>query len=488
MVQVLGPIRFLVLLWIPTFTASQQHQVHVTVSTDSVVHEVDDMFVGVTIDSYILRAGFERHHLSSPNLQKLVKELVPSYLRVGGTSADHVVFDPHATQHSSNAASPFKLLAEDWDILNKFVHNTGVKLIFDLNILLRKQGKWDPSNAELLLKYSSQKGYHIAGFELGNEPNVFHHNANITLSDAQLANDFAQLKRVLQGTSYKSSLIVGPDVTVTHASGVKGFLSHGGASAVDVVSFHHYYVNGETSKVSDFSHPATLDSLVGLVKSAIAAVHAVAPGKPVWLGETASAYKGGTPNASDRYASGFLWLDKLGVSARYGIKGVLRQVLLGGKNGLISSSNDPLPDFWLTVLYKRLVGNKVFDVHSSTKNLRIYAHCIKHTNMYNYKPGSVTVYVLNVNTASAQLHFPHLHSQHHMDVFWLTPDWGNVEAGKVHLNGKLLTFVNSQIPQLSPKTVTTGSVTAPGKSFGFIVMPDANVAACKSQSHGPIIG
>ncbi|XP_048250506.1 heparanase-like isoform X2 [Haliotis rufescens] len=248
MVQVFSPIRFLVLLWIPTFTASQQLQVHVTVSTDNVVQEVDDMFVGVTIDSYILRAGFERHHLSSPNLQKLVKELVPSYLRVGGTSADHVVFDPHATQHSSNAASPFKLL----------------------------------------------------------EPNVFHHNANITLSDAQLANDFAQLKRVLQGTSYKSSLIVGPDVTVTHASGVKGFLSHGGASAVDVVSFHHYYVNGETSKVSDFSHPATLDSLVGLVKSAIAAVHAVAPGKPVWLGETASAYKGGTPNASDRYASGFL--------------------------------------------------------------------------------------------------------------------------------------------------------------------------------------
>ena len=37
-------------------------------------------------------------------------------------------------------------------------------------------------------------------------------------------------------------------------------------------------------------------------------------------------------------------------------------------------------DFWLSVLYKRLVGVKVLDVDGSLdygRNVRVYAHCAK---------------------------------------------------------------------------------------------------------------
>ncbi|XP_046560702.1 heparanase-like [Haliotis rubra] len=183
-----------------------------------------------------------------------------------------------------------------------------------------------------------------------------------------------------------------------------------------------------------------------------------------------------------------LWLDKLGVCARYGIKGVLRQSLYGGNYGVLESSMDPNPDYWLTLLYKRLVGNKVFDVTSPSKFVRVYAHCTKIKNMYHYNPGSVTVYAMNVNNDSAVLRFPHMLGQGHLDVFWLTPQHGSLRAKVVELNGKAITYTNNVIPPLQPKTVTSGSVTIPPRSFGFIVVPNADLAACKSQSQGPVIG
>jgi hypothetical protein len=42
--------------------------------------------------------------------------------------------------------------------------------------------------------------------------------------------------------------------------------------------------------------------------------------KDVWLGETGSGFDGGTHGLSDRYASGLLWLNKLGLTARHNYK------------------------------------------------------------------------------------------------------------------------------------------------------------------------
>ncbi|XP_046584052.1 heparanase-like [Haliotis rubra] len=470
------------LAWIQPFTVSL-HTEHIRVKTNHVLHVIDDMFVGVNIDSGRLRYNLKFHNVSSPKLLALGKALAPGYLRVGGTSGDYMVFDP---THDIATGQQFQLRATTWDDLNMFVQKIGLKLVIGLNLMLRDGTKWNPSNAKLLLKYSSDKGYPFAGIELGNAPNFYYRQWNTTVSEAQLASDFKELKQVLQGTAYKSSLILGPDVASYEDKFLNNFLTDGGASAVDVLTVHHYYFNGNTAKLEDFSDHSIMDRLISEVQTVVGMVRSY-HGLVAWLGETSSGYGGGTPGIGNRYVAGNLWLDKLGVSAKYGIKRVMRQSFFGGHHSLLDDNSDPTPDYWLTLLYKRLVGNKVFDVPSSSDNIRLYAHCTKLNNVYNYKPGSITVYALNLNKDPVLLTISDLNINS-MDRFWLTPEGGNLTSTKVQLNGNTLELVNNQIPHMMPRSVGSGTMKVPGNSFGFIVIPDANIAACQSQGHGTIVG
>ena len=36
---------------------------------------------------------------------------------------------------------------------------------------------------------------------------------------------------------------------------------------------------------------------------------------------------------------------------------------------------NPLPDYWLAVLHKRLMGQVVLNATSESRGLRVYAHC-----------------------------------------------------------------------------------------------------------------
>ncbi|XP_067658346.1 heparanase-like [Haliotis asinina] len=468
------------LAWIQPFTVSL-HTEHIRVKADHVLQVIDDMFVGVTLESGRLRS--QQFNFSSPKVLALGKALAPGYLRIGGTSGDSLVFDP---THSIATGYQRPVTAKNWDDLNMFLHKTGLKLVFGLNVMLRDGTKWDPANAKLLLKYSSDKGYPIAGFELGNEPNLFYRHWNTTVSDAQLGRDYKELKHVLEETVYKSSLILGPDIAGYAPRFINNFLSNGGASVINVLTVHHYYFNGHSATLEDYSKSSIMDKLIPNINTVMDIVRNH-HGLMAWLGETSSGTGGGTPGISDRYVAGNLWLDKLGLSAKNGIKGVMRQAIFGSHYSLLDSNNNPNPDYWLTLLYKRLVGNKVFDVPSTSDNIRLYAHCTKLNNVYNYKPGSITVYALNLNKAPIILTISDLQGKT-ADAFWLTPEGGDLKSQKVRLNGKTLELVNNQIPHMTPRHLGSRQMTVPGNTFGFIVIPDANIAACQSHGHGTIIG
>ncbi|XP_046571543.1 heparanase-like [Haliotis rubra] len=503
----------------------------VNVEFNSVLQVIDEKFVAVTLDSHLIQEGwlkFDFGYFLNNVLEKtanLAHGLAPCYLRLGGTAADLLTFDPQKTvpnkpwsakkyqefllkKHYKN----FTMSAADWDLINKFSAAVGWEMIFDLNVLIREHGSWDPANAMLLMNYTKSRGYKLAGFELGNEPNAFHHVFDRTVTAADLARDFVQLRQIM-GRYSQSTLLVGPDVTKVEKKNVlhyfEEFLASGGGGVVDRATFHHYYIDGRTAAVGDFINASILDSLKTDLTDAVTTARAHAQGVPVWIGETASAFGGGAEGLSDAYVAGFMWLDKLGLSALYGVKGVFRQSFYKGSYALLDLDTlGPKPcesifltigghctmlhltvvlfscvlvtlDYWLTLLYKRLVGKQVFHVTStsSTDRLRVYAHCTNTNSIYNYKPGSLTVYAMNIDNADTTLSLPQFGNMT-LHVYWLTPGGGGLKSKFVQLNNKTLQLVDKHLPSLTPSLGSTSSISIPAHSFGFLVIPDANVLLC----------
>lgn len=96
--------------------------------------------------------------------------------------------------------------------------------------------------------------------------------------------------------------------------------------------------------------------------------------RPIWLSETGTDWCGCAYNLTTTFAGSFLWLDKLGLSALNGIEVVIRQTIIGASFALLSYELTPHPDYWIIFLYKKLVGNKVYEVtkDASDPNLRLY--------------------------------------------------------------------------------------------------------------------
>lgn len=95
-------------------------------------------------------------------------------------------------------------------------------------------------------------------------------------------------------------------------------------------------MDGEEAKLVDFLNPDVLDYL----KLDIARMKNLTNGS-IWLGEGSSAYGGGAPNISDTYASGFMYLDMLGLLSTHGVDVFVRQALFHGNYSLLNGTMRP---------------------------------------------------------------------------------------------------------------------------------------------------
>ncbi|NXC83329.1 HPSE Heparanase, partial [Cercotrichas coryphoeus] len=493
--------------------------------------EVSPAFLSLTLDASLARDPRYVALLSNSKLRALAAALSPGFLRFGGTETDFLIFDPNkdstseekilwelqAQQEACGSRPAFaavgKVLLAQWpsqeklilaeqnrkkhknttitkntlDILYNFANCSGFHLIFGLNALLRKGGlQWDSSNAQALLDYCASQRYNIS-WELGNEPNSFRKKSGIHIDGFQLGQDFIHLRQLLNNYSlYQHAKLYGPDVGQPRKHTqrlLRSFLKSGG-KVIDAVTWHHYYVNGRSATRGDFLSPEVLDTFATAVYEVLEIVGQTVPDKKVWLGETSSAYGGGAPRLSNTYVAGFMWLDKLGLSARQGIDVVMRQVFFGaGTYHLVDANFEPLPDYWLSLLYKKLVGTKVLQVGlagANKRKLRVYLHC---TNSLNpkYREGDVTLFALNLYNVTQHLQLPEHLSSKHVDQYLLLPHGKeNILSRSIELNGSVLRMLDDEtLPELMEKPLGPGSLLGlPAFSYGFYVIKNAKALAC----------
>lgn len=443
---------------------------------------IDRTFLSVTVDSSTVKSAFEL--MKSQKVIALAKGLTEKgikqqvYLRIGGSDADHIIFDP----------TMYILNVTELDLLCKFVSDLGWKLIYDLNSLLRDHdGSWDSRNAIELITFFKERNFSL-DYELGNEPDLYPRHLNITIPPRQLAKDFQHLHNILNKLTEFESLLIGPDIaTLTRYNYFEEFLSNVSENVLDGVSFHHYYSSSDHISVHNFTDIKYLDEFLRYGLEALTIIKrsfSKFDHPPVWIGETSSTYGGGNQVAGQSFAAGFVWLDKLGLAAQMNISNVMRQALVGGYYSLLSHHDfDPLPDYWSSVLYKRLMGHKVLFLDGFleyNRETRLYAHCINRNGGLHYDPNSLVLMFLNLNPKeNANIKFV-MNGWGDLlaDLYLLQPAFGNLSDQHVTLNGQLLKMLNDDtMPVLQPLRVAQPYVLPP-LTYGFLVVLNSTVDAC----------
>ncbi|XP_072930730.1 heparanase-like [Epargyreus clarus] len=465
---------------------------------------IPDDFLSIGIDTSEIE-NYEKIDFSKPLFRELASALAPARLRLGGTMSERLIFSSEnipsvsCTHCPANASKstcsavkklcrhkflPFFLMTGDkWAEINEFCKETGLKLLFSFNLLLRdREHEWDSHNAAELLEYSRHKGYDI-DWQLGNEPNSFRHVFNISISPKTLAQDFHKLRNLLNHYGYRKSLLVGPDTTRPQPKCpyclefMIEFLGNG-SNSISVRSWHQYYLNSRTAKLEDFWNPDTFDLLeeqIQTMKSYTAKYNHI----PMWLTETSSSYGGGAPGLSNSFAGSPLWLDKLGLSAKYNITTVIRQSFFGGNYSLVDDRLDPSPDWWISVLYKKLVGNKVLKVDCKCSRFqRMYAHCAN--SKYTNDTTAITLFAINLELAKARflLNGTAFHGNDlDIDEYIISAPSNNRRSKIVRLNGWQLHYDSSV---LEPHHIKYGNhISMPPYSIGFWVIKNTSIKICQ---------
>lgn len=379
----------------------------ITLTDAAPIHQVDPCYLSFSIDISVVAGGFwwegsngQRRglgtlrvpplDLNSKKLDRLVRALGPSYLRVGGSEADKI----HYFESDEQDSDVLVLTRAMWDSLHNFIERNQLKFAFTFKYGLFKRklhGEWTGTEIQKLLLYSKDKGYRIDVCELGNELNAYwaFHGIRSQPGPKNLAQDYATFAQLVR-RYYPEIRICGPGSAfwprlgeaIKPLSNITQKFLESLTTELDIVDWHYYPFQSERSPVRTRSAtvksamaPRSYDTF-GLYSRKLRHWRDLhQPNAELWTGETGSAQCGGQPKISDRFTSCFWWADQLGQGAVIGQKVMIRQSLIGGDYGMIDRLTlKPRPDYWVSWLWVQLMGEDVCSVKSSLPQLRVYCH------------------------------------------------------------------------------------------------------------------
>jgi heparanase 1 len=475
----------------------------VSIALEESIAEVSPQYLSFAVDSsQVLGGNFwgeggssgglgnemvDPYDFDRPRLRTLAAALAPAYLRVGGSEADVVYYDL-SDDPVEEAPEPYELLltAERWAQVVEFSNAMGFELFFTLNAgpgPRDENDAWQADNARTLVQHAADRNDPVAVWELGNEINgypLFH--ALLLTGDAYAADIAAA--RALIDEADPTAMLAGPSSAYWPVRGEQNpimpdFMPAGG-SDLDIVSWHYYPTQSERcplpSRVSELTtllDPDNLDEVITWAEQVETLTADHAPQAEVWLGESGNAQCGGQPGVSDRFVGSLWWVDQLGLLARRGHRVSVRQTLSGSDYGLIDEETlDPRPDYWASVLWKRLMGTRVLrSSHDGPATLRTYAHC--------GLTAGITLVALNLDQAEpVELSI----EADAAEIYLVEAE--ALDASEIILNGNGLPNDDSEaLAALTPAEAQVESghavVSIPATAFAFVHVPNADATACQ---------
>ena len=398
-----------------------------------------------------------------PRLDVLTRALAPAYLRIGGSEADKVFYDMTGAPDREPRVPPgyeSVLTRAQWDAVQAFARRNGLDVVMTVNAgpaSRDAQGDWRSENAEALLAYSRRQGYRIAEWEFGNELNLFWfvHGLAEQVPVRRYVDELRRL-RTLVARYYPESRVSGQSAAFWPVLGeplrlIFGFqTAYARAVGTDTDTFGwHYYpqqsrrgpIASRRATPARMLDPRNLDEVGHWAAHNAALRDAHCPRCPLWLGETGNAQFGGEPGLSDRYLASLWWMDQLGLLAVHEHDVVVRQTLAGSNYQLITADTlDPLPDYWASLLWKKLMGTGVLSARvEGSKRVRAYAHRTPDGR-------GVTVLVVNLDPERV-VQVSGLDRPGVAEVYAVTS--GDLFGTEVLLNGRPLAMTGDTLPELA---------------------------------------
>ncbi len=409
------------------FSTSQS--VTITLHKTKPIAQVDARYLSFSIDISVLVGGLwwegslgskkglgtqktEPLDLTKSKLDKLAKALAPAYLRIGGSEADNI----HYFAAPADEPGALVLTQNTWDQVHDFCQRCDLALAFTFKYGLFKRhqhGRWQADEVSQLLAYSRKHRQQIAVCELGNELNAYwaFYGLRAQPMARKLATDYDTFIRTVRKLS-PNTQVAGPGSAFWPRIGealkpisniTPSFLA-AITEKLDIVDWHYYPFQSQRSPVRTRSatlnnvlSPAALNDFEKYLGQLKNWRDKHQPQAALWTGETGSAQCGGQIRLSDRFASSFWWADQLGRGARAGQKVMVRQSLIGGDYALVNRNTlKPNPDFWVSWLWQKLMGQQVLEVKSNDQAVLVYCHS-------GNKKGRCTLLIINMSANSKRV-------------------------------------------------------------------------------------
>ncbi|XP_022361611.1 heparanase isoform X3 [Enhydra lutris kenyoni] len=436
--------------------AQAEDAVELDLATERPVQRVSPAFLSFTIDANLATDPRFLAFLGSPKLRTLARGLSPAYLRFGGTKTDFLIFDPqkeltfeersywqsqvnHDPCESGSIPSDVETrLQMEWPLQERLLLREQFQEKF-------KNSTYSKSSVDMLYSFANCSGLDL----------IFGLNALLRTADLQWNSSNAQLLLdYCSSKNYNISWELGNEPNSFRKKA--GIFIDGLQLGEDFVKLHKL-LEKTTFKTSNLYGPdvgqprgKTVKILRSFLKAGGEVIDSVTWHHYYLNGRIATKEDFLNPDVLDTFTS---------------------------------SVQKIFQDYWLSLLFKKLVGTNVFMASvkgPDRSKLRVYLHCTN-VNHPRYKEGDLTLYALNLHNVTKRLQLPRHLFDKPVDKYLMRPLGPDGLLSKsAQLNGRTLRMVDGHtLPALTEKALRPGSsLGLPAFSYGFFVIRNAKVTAC----------